>query len=123
VAVDPAWLTWNDGIVVRLAQAASVHRQEPGNALDSGRLAVLADALEGAGCSSGDVLNHLRGRDTCGSCHGSGEAEEMHQGMPVWRPCSRCRGTGRLPPTPGHCYGYWVLDLLLGTVANRGREV
>jgi hypothetical protein len=46
----PAVLTWNDATVVRLAQAAYDERQLPEGTLDNGRLAVLADALEEAGC-------------------------------------------------------------------------
>jgi hypothetical protein len=61
VSVNPAWLTWNDDTVVRLAQAAYDERQMPAGMLDNGRLAVLADALEEAGCADLDILNHLRG--------------------------------------------------------------
>jgi hypothetical protein len=59
--IDPAWLAWHDGVVKRLAQAAYEHRQLPTGHLDSARLAVLADALEDAGCSDADLLDHLRG--------------------------------------------------------------
>jgi hypothetical protein len=58
---SPAVLAWNDATVVRLAQAAYDERQMPEGVLDNGRLAVLADALEEAGCSDADILNHLRG--------------------------------------------------------------
>jgi hypothetical protein len=61
VTISPAILTWNDDLVVRLAQAAYDGRQMPAGTLDNGRLAVLADALEEAGCTSEDVLGHLRG--------------------------------------------------------------
>jgi hypothetical protein len=61
VALDPALLTWNDTLVVRLAQAAYEERHLPAGTLDSSRLAVLADALEEAGCANADVLGHLRG--------------------------------------------------------------
>jgi hypothetical protein len=54
VRIDPAWLTWNGGTVPRMAQAIYQER-----AFD--RLAVLADALEDAGCSAPDLLSHLRG--------------------------------------------------------------
>ena len=47
--------------MVRLAQAAYDQRHMPGGTLDDGRLAVLADALEEAGCTDAGVLNHLRG--------------------------------------------------------------
>jgi hypothetical protein len=61
VSLNPAVLTWNDGLVVRLAQAAYEERHLPAGTLDSGRLAVLADALEEAGCTNADILGHLRG--------------------------------------------------------------
>jgi hypothetical protein len=47
--------------VVALAQAAYEQRELPAGALDPARLAVLADALEEAGCDQADVLAHLRG--------------------------------------------------------------
>jgi hypothetical protein len=54
VAVEPSWLTWNDRTIRRLAQAIYDER-----AFD--RLPVLADALEGAGCTNADILGHCRG--------------------------------------------------------------
>jgi hypothetical protein len=59
--IDPAWLAWNDGAVARLALAAYEERQLPSALLDPARLAVLADALEEAGCSDAGLLGHLRG--------------------------------------------------------------
>jgi hypothetical protein len=56
----PAWLRWNDGAVVRLAQAAYQERQMPSGRLDTVRLLVLADALEEAGCTDAQILGHLR---------------------------------------------------------------
>jgi hypothetical protein len=64
ISPAPAVLTWNDGTVVRLAQAAYDERQMPAGTLDKGRLAVLADGLEEAGCTSEDILGHLRGPGT-----------------------------------------------------------
>jgi hypothetical protein len=61
VVLSPTWLAWNDVTVVRLAQAAYDQRDLPAGTLDNTRLAVLADALEEAGCTSEDVLGHLRG--------------------------------------------------------------
>jgi hypothetical protein len=61
VTLSPAVLAWNDGLVVRLAQCAYDERPLPESTLDSGRLAVLADALEEAGCTDADILGHLRG--------------------------------------------------------------
>jgi hypothetical protein len=50
------------GIILRLAQAAYECRQLPVGTLDNARLAVLADALEEAGCACPQVLGHLRGQ-------------------------------------------------------------
>src|SRR5689334_15161807 len=54
--IDPAWLAWNDGTVLRLARAIF----EQGN-YDA--LPILADALEEAGCVDADILGHCR---SCG---------------------------------------------------------
>jgi hypothetical protein len=59
-ALDPAWLAWNDGVVVKLARAAYEDRSLPSGELDLARLAVLADALEEAGCTDVELLGHLR---------------------------------------------------------------
>jgi hypothetical protein len=61
VVIPASIRTWNDRLVVRLAQAAYDERRLPEGTLDNGRLAVLADALEEAGCSDADILGHLRG--------------------------------------------------------------
>jgi hypothetical protein len=61
VSLAPAVLTWHDATVVRLAQATYDERHLPAGTLDTGRLAVLADALEEAGCTNADLLGHLRG--------------------------------------------------------------
>jgi hypothetical protein len=53
VAVDPAWLTWNAGMIPQLAQAVYDGR----NFQD---LPVLADALEEAGCKEAAILDHCR---------------------------------------------------------------
>jgi len=55
--VQPAWLT---PAVTSLATAAYEERSLPSGELDLARLAVLADALEEAGCSDPDLLGHLR---------------------------------------------------------------
>jgi hypothetical protein len=55
---EPTWLTHT---VVSLARAAYDQRTLPAGTLDPARLAVLADALEEAGCTSADILAHLRG--------------------------------------------------------------
>ena len=54
--VAPAWLAWNDGIVVHLARSI----------LENGRfeeVPILADAFEEAGCDNADILNHCRQPD------------------------------------------------------------
>lgn len=51
VSVNPSWLTWNDGTVVKIAQSIYDDR-----AYD--RLPVLADALAEAGCHDADILGH-----------------------------------------------------------------
>jgi hypothetical protein len=58
--IDPSLLIWNDGAVLKLAQAAYDERRLPSGELDPGRLAVLADALEEAGESDEQLLRHLR---------------------------------------------------------------
>jgi hypothetical protein len=60
VAVDPSWLTWNGGTVARLAQGAYDNRHLPSGHMDPARLAVLADALEEAGCTNDAILAHCR---------------------------------------------------------------
>ncbi len=61
VVLDGAVLTWNAGTVVKLARSAYDERLLPTGHLDPARLAVLADALEEAGCTDGEILSHLRG--------------------------------------------------------------
>jgi hypothetical protein len=58
VTVTPAWRTPQ---VVALAQAAYDQRELPAGTLDVARLAILADALEDAGCDQPDLLGHLHG--------------------------------------------------------------
>jgi hypothetical protein len=53
VAVRAAWLGWNDGTIRETAQAIYDAR-----AFD--RLALLADALEEAGCADAAILSHCR---------------------------------------------------------------
>ncbi len=51
--VDPAWVAANDGAARKLAEAIYQER-----AFD--RLPILADALEEAGCTDAEILNHCR---------------------------------------------------------------
>jgi hypothetical protein len=60
VAILPAVVSWNDARVARIAQTAYEERSLPEGTLDNDRLAILADALEEAGCTNPDVLNHCR---------------------------------------------------------------
>lgn len=60
VKIARAWLRWRERTVCRLAQAAFEKRDANG-LLERDRLAILADALEESGCTSADLLGHLRG--------------------------------------------------------------
>jgi hypothetical protein len=51
--IDPAWGRWREGTIPKLAQAV----YDDGG---FGHLPVLADALEEAGCTSTDILDHCR---------------------------------------------------------------
>jgi hypothetical protein len=57
VVLDPAWLTTT---VVRLARTLSEETHQAEGSLDATGLAVLADALEEAGCTDTEVLSHCR---------------------------------------------------------------
>ena len=52
-AIDAAWLTWHGGLVVSMARRMYDTR-------DFTDMAVLADALEEAGCTNPDLLAHCR---------------------------------------------------------------
>jgi hypothetical protein len=52
-SIDPAFLTWNGGTISNIALAIYDER-----AFD--RLPILADALEEAGCTNPDILDHCR---------------------------------------------------------------
>jgi hypothetical protein len=51
--VPPGWLQWQDGVLVKLAQSFYDESRFDG-------IAVLADALEEAGCTDADILDHCR---------------------------------------------------------------
>jgi len=53
VVIDPAWLHWNGGTIVRLAAAIYDERRFQD-------MPVLADALEEAGCGDAHLLDHCR---------------------------------------------------------------
>jgi hypothetical protein len=52
-SIDPAWLTWHDGLLVSMARRMYDSR-------DFNDMPVLADALEEAGCTDADILGHCR---------------------------------------------------------------
>jgi hypothetical protein len=54
VTIDPSWLAWNEGTVTGVARG--IVEQWACN-----RMPILADALEDAGCTNEDILNHCRG--------------------------------------------------------------
>jgi len=53
VVTERRWLAWNERTVVKIAQAIYEERAFE-------RLPILADALEDAGCTNEDLLNHCR---------------------------------------------------------------
>jgi hypothetical protein len=59
--IDPSWFEWNGRAVPEMAEVVYDERSFPEGLLDKARLAVLADALEEAGCTEADLLGHLRG--------------------------------------------------------------
>jgi hypothetical protein len=58
--LNPTLVTWTNGTVQRMAQVAYDERHLPSGTLDPSRLALLADALEDAGCTDPELLAHLR---------------------------------------------------------------
>jgi hypothetical protein len=60
-ALKPPMRVWNNATVLNLAQSAYEDRELPTGGLRPVRLAMLADALEDAGCTDTDLLGHLRG--------------------------------------------------------------
>jgi hypothetical protein len=57
MAINLAWIT---PAVSNPATAANKNRDLPPGTLQADRLAILADALEGAGCTDKAILDHLR---------------------------------------------------------------
>jgi len=53
-SIDSRWLRWNDHIVKKIALGIYADR-------DFDRMPILADALEEAGCTNGDIFEHCRG--------------------------------------------------------------
>jgi hypothetical protein len=90
--------------------------------LDPQRLAVLADALEEAGCADVEVLHHCRGVQRCPVCLGEGKKKVKVMSSPRRTrepvveqeiPCFPCEGQGYRPAGVGHVRGCWVVDLIL----------
>jgi hypothetical protein len=117
-AVDPGFAhldySWRTETVRYLAEAAWDHLS-PAGELDTTRLAVLADALEEAGCV---------GRK-CRTCAGTGVISQEHPFGDTWAverlTCHACEGSGRWPhpllahlrASGPHVRGCWALDLVL----------
>jgi hypothetical protein len=60
VAQATGWMTHNDGCVLKIAQGIYEERLMPEGTLDTGRLAMLHDALLDAGCADEGLLSHCR---------------------------------------------------------------
>jgi hypothetical protein len=62
-AIEPGWLVWEDARVPTLARAIDGERRLPEGTLNGDRFAVLAGALEEAGCDDPAILAHCRGSE------------------------------------------------------------
>jgi hypothetical protein len=60
-ALAPGILEWNGGTIPVLARALYQHPVTAQGQLSADRMAILADALEEAGCARDDIRDHLRG--------------------------------------------------------------
>jgi hypothetical protein len=88
---------------VRSIASGAYDERLPDGTLDPLRLAVLADALEEAGCDSEPLLMHLRGLEPCRRSRG--RAVRRDRGA---------IGTGWRPLRTPHVRGCWALDAILG---------
>ncbi len=80
--------------------------------LDADRLAVLADALEEAGCAEESVLRHLRGWNRCAKCLGTCVNDIWpEKAKPI--PCAFCE-VGWVKRSTPFVRGDWALDLIRG---------
>lgn len=96
VFTDETYCPWLTPDVLALAHAAHDERP-PDGSLDPVRLAVLADALEDAGCDDVYLIGHLRGTEDVPCV--SGDA---------------MRAVVRVPLRGPHVRGCWAIDLLTG---------
>lgn len=114
----------NEGMLVdKCGRCGGSGRVEDGS-LDPTRLAILADALEEAGCDSEELLRHLRGWEKCQSCrdakfdvgdYGNPVSGEVGQRLSRhWRSKCVCKGEGWIRLIGPHVKGCFALDLILG---------
>lgn len=107
------WCDMVRGRVYSLARVAYDDRDPATGHLSPARLAVLADALEEAGCREEALLRHLRARPDepsgCPRCEWTGRLQipALPRGWQYCPHCSQC-------PTGPHVRGCWAVDLLLG---------
>jgi hypothetical protein len=95
VSLAPSWMT---PAVLTLAQAAYDNRLLPSGQLDNTSLAVLADALEEAGCDNADTLAHLRGPGP--HVRGCWPVDLLLAKEWPRRRASSCSPSCRCPPSP-----------------------
>lgn len=75
---------------------------------------ILADALEEAGCTEYELLDHCRfgNKIHCFNCGGTGISSVDDDGTRSL--CRRCGGTRFVRSARSHVRGCWALDLILG---------
>ncbi len=95
-----------------LAHAAYEDRGDDGT-FDPLRLAILADALEEAGCTLEPLLRHLRGQERCPRCENGWYHNGPRGGQRSLVPCTDCT-RGWIPLRGSHYRGCYALDLVLG---------
>ena len=108
--LTPMGCTWLTPQALALAQAAYSEKLD-NRTLDPVRLAILADALEEAGCTEEVILQHLRTQVVCNTCERNVthliDLDRKQYGGCLW-----CRSFDTRLAGP-HVKGCWVLDLLL----------
>ncbi|TMJ00850.1 MAG: hypothetical protein E6G97_18115 [Alphaproteobacteria bacterium] len=103
--------------ITRLATTAYEERCPVSGALEPARLAILADAVEEAGCTEELLLHHLRDMEPCqertsqGYECKNGQLFYLNSGGATYH---RCKGTGWMRHRGAHVRGCWALDLILG---------